>query len=53
MIKNLRRTWKNKVAALAMAFVGYLSIFIDNDATAFVFILLLAIPVFFAKDNID
>lgn len=54
MIKYLRRTWKNKVAALAIAFTGYLSTFIDGDATGFVFLLLcFAIPLFFAKDNID
>ena len=53
MIKHLRRTWKNKVAALAITFVGYLSIGIDNDATAFVFLMLLAVPVFFAKNNLD
>lgn len=51
MIKYLRRTWKNKAVALAMAFVGYLTTGIDNDATAFVFILLIAIPLFFARRN--
>lgn len=53
MIKYLRRTWKNKVAALAIAFTGYLSTFIDGDATGFVFLMLIAVPLFFAKDNID
>ena len=53
MIKYLRRTWKNKVGALALMAVGYLSTFIDNDATAFVFLMLLAIPLFFAKNNLD
>ncbi len=53
MIKYLRRTWKNKVIALAMALVGYWSIGIENDATAFVFVMLIAIPLFFARTNID
>ena len=53
MIKYLRRTWKNKVAALAMAGVGYLTIGIDNDATAFVFVLLIAVPLFFTRKRID
>ena len=52
MIKYLRRTWKNKVAALALAFIGYLSTFIDGDATAFVFLLLIAVPLFFARRNL-
>lgn len=53
MIKYLRRTWKNKVAALAITFVGYLSIGIDNDATFFVFALIFAVPMFFARKNLD
>ena len=53
MIKYLRRTWKNKVAALVIAFAGYLSTFIDGDATAFVFVLLIfAAPLFFARRNL-
>lgn len=51
MIKYLKRTWKNKVAALALALVGYLSTFIDGDATAFVFLLFIAVPMFFARNN--
>jgi hypothetical protein len=52
MIKHLRRTWKNKVAALVIAFAGYLSTFIDGDATAFVFLMLFAVPLFFARRNL-
>lgn len=51
MVKYLRRTWKNKVAALVLATVGYVSIGIDNDATAFAFLMLFAIPLFFARRN--
>ena len=51
MIKYLRRTWKNKVAALALALVGYLSTFIDGDCGGFVFLLFIAVPMFFARDN--
>jgi hypothetical protein len=53
MIKYLKRTWKNKVTALAIAFAGYLSTFIDGDATAFVFVMLIAVPLFFTRTNID
>jgi hypothetical protein len=52
MIKHLRRTWKNKVAALVIAFAGYLTTFIDGDATAFVFLLLIAVLLFFARRNL-
>ena len=51
MIKYLKRTYKNKAVALALAGIGYLSTFIDGDATAFVFLLLFAIPLFFARKN--
>lgn len=51
MVKYLRRTWKNKAVSLALALVGYLSIGIDNDATFFVFALMFAIPLFFARRN--
>ena len=51
MIKYLRRTWKNKAVALALAGIGNLSTCIDGDATAFVFLLLVAIPLFFARRN--
>ena len=53
MIKYLKRTWKKKAVALAMALIGYVSTFIDGDATGFVFLLLFAVPLFFLKDNID
>lgn len=51
MVKYLKRTWKNKVAALALFGIGYVSIGIDNDATAFAFLMLFAIPLFFARRN--
>ena len=51
MIKYLRRTWKNKAVALALMAIGYLSIGIDNDATAFAFLMIFAIPLFFARRN--
>lgn len=53
MIKYLKRTWKNKVVALALALLGYLSTFIDGDATGFVFLLFLAVPLFFYGKEID
>lgn len=52
MIKYLRRTYKNKAVALALTGIGYLSTFIDGDATAFAFLLLFAVPLFFARRNL-
>lgn len=53
MIKYLKRTWKNKVVALGLMQLGYMTTGIENDATAFVFLMLIAVPLFFAKNNID
>ena len=47
----LRETWKNKVCALALAGIGYLSAVLTGDGTGFVFILLFAIPLFLALEN--
>lgn len=52
MIKYIKRTWKNKVVALAMMGLGYLSTFIDGDATGCVFLMLFAIPLFFERTNL-
>jgi hypothetical protein len=51
MKEYLKRTWKKKIAAIAMAFVGYLSTFIDGDGTGFVFILFFAAMIFFDNGN--
>ena len=51
MIKYLRRTYKNKAVALGLAGIGYLSTFIDGDATGCAFLMLIAVPLFFARRN--
>lgn len=45
------KTWKNKLYALVLLASGYLGVLIENDATALVFLAMLAIPLFFAKEN--
>jgi hypothetical protein len=45
------KTWKNKLSAIAMLGCGYLGVLIENDATALVFLAMLAVPRFFAKEN--
>ena len=52
MIKYLKRTWKNKAVASAMMVLAYLGTLIDTDITGSVFIMLLAIPLFFARTNL-
>jgi hypothetical protein len=52
MIKYLKRTWKNKAIALAMMLIAYLSTFVDGDITGAVFVMLLALPLFFTRTNL-
>lgn len=46
--KNLR---KNKICSLLLTGFGALTIPIANDATAFAFILMISVPMFFSKEN--
>lgn len=49
--KNLRRTYKNKLCALALIIIGIGPIYLENDATFMIFALLIGLPLFFAKQN--
>lgn len=52
LLKNyIKRTWRNKLIASLLFIIGYVSMSIAGDATAFVFILLFAIPLFFANKD--
>jgi predicted nucleic acid-binding Zn ribbon protein len=42
---------KNKLYALLLVIIGTLSIFIEYDATFFIFALMIGLPLFFAKEN--
>lgn len=45
------KTLKNKLYAIGLLACGCLPTFIDNDATALVFLGVIAVPLFFAKEN--
>ena len=54
LFKNyIKRTWKNKLIAIIFIILGYITTIPENDATAFVFILLFAIPLFFANKDLS
>lgn len=50
---RLRKTelFANKMTALGLLGLGYLSTLIDGDGTGLVILAMLAIPLFFAKEN--
>lgn len=52
-MKNyLKRTWKNKVAAVVLMAVGYISMLLDGDGTALVLLTMLSMPLFFMRENV-
>ena len=52
-MKNyLKRTWKNKMVAIAMVTLGYATTMIGNDGTAYALMLMFAIPLFFTRANV-
>lgn len=42
---------KNKIIAVILILLGWASALVDGDATGFVFVLLIAAPMFFSKEN--
>lgn len=45
------KTLKNKLFAIVSLACGYAGVLIENDATALVFFGMIAIPLFFTKEN--
>jgi hypothetical protein len=46
-----RELIKNKLYSAALISLGALSILIEYDAAAFIFTLIMGLPLFFAKEN--
>ena len=49
--RYIRRTFKNKLCAIVLLGIGALATIPDGDATFFVLILFITIPLFFTKEN--
>lgn len=45
------KTLKNKIMATIFILLGYLSTKLEGDGSAFIFTLMLGLPLFFAKEN--
>jgi hypothetical protein len=50
MKKYLKNTMANKIVALGLATLGYISTFL-GDGTFFVFVMMIAVPLFAAKER--
>lgn len=51
IVNNLRRTYMNKLCAIALLICGTVPVMIDGDGTFLLFAGIIAIYMFFAKDN--
>lgn len=51
IVRNLLTTYENKITALVLMFLGWLSAK-AGDGTGFVFTLMLGIPAFFSKKKV-
>lgn len=53
IIKNKKEfaKYKNKLVAIALIAIGLLVMFLVGDATFLVFVMIIGIPLFFAKKN--
>jgi len=49
--KSMMKTIKNKLVALSLILVGLAPTILDRDSTALIFFSIIAIPLFFAKEN--
>ena len=50
-MEYLKRTWKNKAAAIAMLVIGLMALYLDNDITVLIICSVIAIPLIVAKDS--
>lgn len=51
IVRYLYRTAENKIIALVLVLGSLIPMMIDGDATALVFMSMIAIPLFFANEN--
>ena len=47
----MKSSIKNKIMAVIFALLGYCSTLVDGDCIAFIFMLIIAVPMFFAKES--
>lgn len=47
-----RKLFKNKVYSTLLMIMGYVAMQLTKEVTVFIFVLMLALPVFFARENV-
>lgn len=51
IVRYFKETAKNKLSALAIVGIGTVPMILDHDGTFMIFALIVAIPLFFAKES--
>ena len=49
--RYIRRTYKNKLCAIALFIIGVVPVFIENDGTLMIITSCISIPLFFSRKN--
>lgn len=52
IVRNILRTYKNKLCALSMVAIGVLSMVISKDGTAFALLMFIAVLLFIERENV-
>lgn len=47
-----RKLFKNKIMSMILILIGYITMHVFNDCTVFILMLMLGLPVFFARKNV-
>ena len=50
-VRYMRRTYKNKIVAIALLTIGWLSTLIDNDGTFLLLAVMFGVPLLFTNKN--
>lgn len=50
-VEYIEETWRNKLYAIIMISIGAVPIVYDNDATVFMLMLIIGVPLFFSRKN--
>lgn len=51
IVQNIIRTYKNKLWALALLVIGFITMKVSNDSTVMILLAVFSVTLFFSKEN--
>lgn len=51
IVQNIIRTYKNKLLALALLVIGFITMKVSNDSTVMILLAVFSATLFFSKEN--